>query len=101
MRCRGKRVITTIPGGQVQRAPTDLIDRDFLASAPNRCGVAGFTHLKTWSATVHVVFVGDTSSRRIVDWSAAAVQETVFVLDALEMAICQRDRDHSPFSQES
>ncbi|MFE3632780.1 IS3 family transposase [Streptomyces cellostaticus] len=36
---RGKRVITTIPGGQAERAP-DLVDRDFVAAAPNRCRVA-------------------------------------------------------------
>lgn len=89
---RGKRVITTIPGGQVQRAP-DLVDRDFAAAAPNRRWVADFTHVKTWSATVYVAFVVDTFSRRIVGWSAATVKETVFVLDALEMAIWQRDRD--------
>ncbi|MEU0673273.1 hypothetical protein ABZ330_10295 [Streptomyces sp. NPDC006172] len=44
-------------------------------------------------ATVHVAFVVDTFSRRIVGWSAATVKETVFVRDALETAIWQRDRD--------
>ncbi|WP_250405602.1 IS3 family transposase, partial [Streptomyces cellostaticus] len=92
---RGRRVITTIPGGQVERAP-DLVDRDFVAAAPNRCWVADFTHVKTWSATVYVAFVVDTFSRRIVGWSAATVKETVFVLDALEMALWQRDRDQQP-----
>ncbi|MFI9082101.1 IS3 family transposase [Streptomyces sioyaensis] len=92
---RGKRVITTIPGGQAERAP-DLVDRDFVAAAPNRCWVADFTHVKTWSATVYVAFVVDTFSRRIVGWSAAAVKESVFVLDALEMAVWQRDRDQHP-----
>ncbi|GFH37397.1 DDE-type integrase/transposase/recombinase [Streptomyces pacificus] len=89
---RGKRVITTIPGGQADRAP-DLADRDVAAAAPNRCWVADFTHVKTWSATVYVAFVVDTFSRRIVGWSAAAVKETEFVLDALEMAVWQRDCD--------
>gem|GEM_PF-673078 len=92
---RGKRIITTIPGGQVERAP-DLVDRDFVALAPNRCWVADFTHVKTWSAVVFVAFVVDTFSRRIVGWSAATVKETVFVLDALEMALWQRDRDQQP-----
>jgi putative transposase len=49
--------------------------------------------VKTWSATVYIAFVVDTFSRRIVGWSAATVKETVFVLDALEMAVWQRDRD--------
>jgi putative transposase len=34
-------VITTLPGGQVERAP-DRLDRDFVAAAPNRCWVADF-----------------------------------------------------------
>lgn len=92
---RGRRVITTIPGGQVDRAP-DRLDRNFVADAPNRCWVADFTHVKTWSAVVYVAFVVDTFSRRIVGWSAATVKETVFVLDALEMALWQRDRDQRP-----
>ncbi|WPW26452.1 IS3 family transposase [Streptomyces atratus] len=92
---RGKRVITTLPGGQVDRAP-DRLDRDFVAQAPNRCWVADFTHIKTWSGVVYAAFVVDTFSRRIVGWSAATVKEAVFVLDALEMAIWQRDRDQHP-----
>ncbi|MFJ8828389.1 IS3 family transposase [Streptomyces sp. NPDC102467] len=92
---RGRRVITTLPGGQTDRAP-DLVDRDFVAGAPNRCWVADFTHVKTWAGVVYVAFVVDTFSRRIVGWSAAAVKETVFVLDALEMALWQRDRDQRP-----
>ncbi|MCX4404435.1 MULTISPECIES: IS3 family transposase [unclassified Streptomyces] len=92
---RGKRVITTLPGGQVERAP-DLLDRDFVAGAPNRCWVADFTYVKTWAGVVYVAFVVDTFSRRIVGWSAATVKETVFVLDALEMALWQRDRDQHP-----
>ncbi|MFE0631231.1 IS3 family transposase [Streptomyces sp. NPDC058864] len=92
---RGKRVITTLPGGQVQRAP-DLVDRDFVAGAPNRCWAGDFTHVKTWAGVVYVAFVVDTFSLRIVGWSAATVKETVFVLDALEMAIWQRDREQNP-----
>nr|WP_102922492.1 DDE-type integrase/transposase/recombinase [Streptomyces noursei] len=83
---RGKRVITTLPGGQAERAP-DLLDRDFVAVAPNRCWVADFTHVKTWAGIAYVAFVVDTFSRRIVGWSAATVKETGFVLDALAMAL--------------
>lgn len=92
---RGKKVITTLPGGQAGRAP-DLLDRDFVAKAPNRCWVADFTHVKTWAGAGYVAFVADTFSRRIVGWSAATMKETVFVLDALQMAVWQRDRDQHP-----
>ncbi|WP_406410636.1 IS3 family transposase [Streptomyces sp. NBC_01614] len=92
---RGKKVITTIPDVSAQRAP-DLVDRDFVAPAPNRCWVADFTHVATFAGVVYVAFVVDTFSRRIVGWSAATSKETRLVLDALEMALWQRDRDQLP-----
>ncbi|EHM28704.1 putative integrase component [Streptomyces sp. W007] len=92
---RGKKIITTIPDGSVERAP-DLLDRNFVAPAPNRCLVADFTHVSTWSGVVYVAFVVDTFSRRIVGWSAALSKETRLVLDALDMALWQRDRDEQP-----
>ncbi|MFJ8406198.1 IS3 family transposase [Streptomyces microflavus] len=92
---RGRKIITTIPDSAVERGP-DLPDRNFVAAAPNRCWVADFTHVKTWSAVVYVAFVVDTFSRRIVGWSAATSKETRLVLDALDMALWQRDRDEQP-----
>ncbi|QOV43883.1 IS3 family transposase [Streptomyces chromofuscus] len=92
---RGKRVITTITDPAAGRAP-DLVDRDFVASAPNRCWVADFTHVAAWSGVVYVAFVVDTFSRRIVGWSASASKETQLVLDAVEMALWQRDREDRP-----
>ncbi|MER6617840.1 IS3 family transposase [Streptomyces xantholiticus] len=92
---RGKKLITTISDSSVERAP-DLLDRNFVAPAPNRCWVADFTHVKTWSGVVYVAFVVDIFSRRIVGWSAATSKETRLVLDALDMALWQRDRDEQP-----
>ncbi|WP_329537038.1 DDE-type integrase/transposase/recombinase (plasmid) [Streptomyces sp. NBC_01450] len=95
---RGRKVITTITDPAAGRHP-DLLDRDFVASAPNRCWVADFTHVATWSGVVYIAFVVDTFSRRIVGWSASTSKETRLVLDALEMALCQRDRDEFPHVQ--
>ncbi|MGW0971911.1 DDE-type integrase/transposase/recombinase [Streptomyces sp. NPDC002516] len=39
----------------------------------------------------------DTFSRCIVGWSAAISKETRLVLDALEMALWQRDRNQHPY----
>jgi putative transposase len=91
----GCRTATRIPPGRLPG-----VDRDFVAVAANRCWVADFTHVKTWSATVYVAFVVDTFSRRIAGWSAATVKETVFVLAALEMAMWQRDRNQQPVHPE-
>ncbi|MFD6891729.1 IS3 family transposase [Streptomyces sp. NPDC059957] len=55
--------------------------------------------MKTWSGVVYVAFVVDTFSRRIVGWSAATSKETRLVLDALEMALWQRDRDGLPYER--
>ncbi|MFF4189320.1 IS3 family transposase [Streptomyces sp. NPDC001691] len=95
---RGKKVITTITDPAAPRAP-DLVDRDFVADAPNRCWVADFTHVATWTGVVYIAFVVDTFSRRIVGWSAATTKETLLVLDALEMALWQRDRDQHPYTR--
>ncbi|WP_371666161.1 MULTISPECIES: DDE-type integrase/transposase/recombinase [unclassified Streptomyces] len=64
-----------------------------VASAPSRCWVADFTHVATWSGVVYVAFIVDTFSRRIVGWSASTAKETKLVLNALKMALRQRDRD--------
>ncbi|MFE9968555.1 IS3 family transposase [Streptomyces sp. NPDC005525] len=92
---RGRKVITTVPDGSVERAP-DLLDRRFVASAPNRCWVADFTYVRTWSGIVYVAFVVDTFSRRITGWSASHSKETQLVLDALVMALRQRDLEGRP-----
>ncbi|WP_079055782.1 hypothetical protein [Streptomyces caeruleatus] len=62
---RGKRVITTLPGRQVERGP-ERLDRGFVAAAPNRCRVADFTQVKTRSAAGYVAFVVDAFPRRAV-----------------------------------
>ncbi|MCY0929494.1 DDE-type integrase/transposase/recombinase [Streptomyces sp. H27-H1] len=50
----------------------------------------------TWAGVAYVAFVVDTFSRRIVGWSASTSKETKLVLDALEMALWQRDREGRP-----
>jgi putative transposase len=89
---RGKRVRTTIPAPSDPR-PTDLVDRDFTATAPNQLWVADFTYVATWAGTVYVAFAFDVFSRRIVGWRAATQMTTELVLDTLEMAIWARRRD--------
>lgn len=86
---RGKRVQTTISDPKNARA-TDLVDRDFTATAPNQLWVADFTYVATWSGTVYVAFIIDVFSRMIVGWRAATSMTTELVLDTLEHAIWSR-----------
>src|SRR4051812_30496428 len=71
----------------------DLVHRDFTASAPNRLWVGDITYLRCWEGVVFFAFVLDAYSRRIVGWQFAPHMRTELVLDALRMAIHQRDPD--------
>jgi len=91
---RGKRVFTTQPDETAPR-PTDLVERDFTAPAPNRLWVADLTYVRTWAGFVYVSFVFDVYSRFIVGWQAASHLRTDLALDALEMALWRRRSDVS------
>ena len=72
------------------RVCEDLVDRAFLAAAPNRLWVADITYLRTWEGWLYLVAVQDVFSRRIVGWSMADHMRTELVTDALQMALAQR-----------
>jgi putative transposase len=86
---RGKTPRTTIADESANRPP-DRVDRNFVASAPNRLWVADFTYVATRTGTVYVAFVIDVFSRRVIGWRAATKMTTPLVLDALEMALWAR-----------
>lgn len=92
---RGKAKRTTIPDGTADR-PTDLVERDCTAPAPNRLWVADFTYVATWTGVVYVAFVIDAFSRQIVGWKADTNMRTGLVLDTLEMALWTRERAGLP-----
>ena len=84
-----KRARTTIrvPGVRVCE---DLVDRAFLAAAPNRLWVADITYLRTWEGWLYLVAVQDLYSRRIIGWAMADHMRTELVIDALQMALQRR-----------
>ena len=83
---RGKPWRTTIPDPQAQR-PSDLVNRDFTAPAPDRLWVGDFTYLRTWEGRLYFAFIIDVFSRMIVGWQLACHMRTTLVLDALRMAL--------------
>jgi putative transposase len=86
---RGKPWRTTRPDPEATR-PGDLVQRDFAASRPDEKWFADFTYLRCWEGLVFFSFVIDAYSRRIVGWQFAAHIRTTLVLDALRMALHQR-----------
>ncbi|MFI7643785.1 IS3 family transposase [Nonomuraea sp. NPDC049400] len=85
---RRKRPRTTLSAGGV--LPADLLERDFVALAPNRRWVADLTYVATASGWVYTAFVMDLYSRMIVGWEVADNLRADLALSALEMAIWSR-----------
>ena len=71
------------------RAP-DLVNRDFAASAPDDLWVADITYIRTWAGFLYLAVVLDAWSRKIVGWKMANHLRTELVLEAIDMAIRQR-----------
>ena len=86
---RGHRKRTTFPAATGER-PADLVDRQFVAAAPNRLWVADLTYVSTWSGFAYAALIIDVFSRRIVGWRVATSRRAELALDALEMALWAR-----------
>jgi putative transposase len=85
---RRKFVITTAKSDS--RQASDLVERDFSASVPDRLWVADITYVRTCAGFLYLAVVLDAFSRRIVGWSMATTLATRLVLDALNMALMTR-----------
>jgi putative transposase len=72
------------------RPAPDLVDRNFVATAPNQLWVADITYVPTWMGFLYLAVVLDVFSRRIVGWAMENHLRTELVVDALNMAIGQR-----------
>ena len=68
----------------------DLVERNFTPPGPDRLWVADITQPRTDQGWLYLAVVLDGFSRRIVGWSMADHLRTELVIDALDMAIAQR-----------
>lgn len=68
----------------------DLVERAFVATAPNQLWVADITYVPTWAGFLYLAVVLDVFSRRVVGWAMANHLRTELVVDALDMAVGQR-----------
>lgn len=88
--CRRKWITTTTRADEDTIA-TDLVKRNFTASEKNRLWVADITYVPTWEGFLYLAVVLDAYSRRIVGWAMADHLQTGLVIDALDMAIWNRN----------
>jgi putative transposase len=89
---RGKAFKTTTRTDERQVRPADLVARRFRAPAPNRLWVADLTYVKTHTGWVYVAFIIDVHSRFVVGWQASRSLRSDLAIDALEMAVWNRQR---------
>ncbi len=81
---------TTTRRDKEARPAPDLVDRKFTAIGSNKLWVADITDIATSAGFLYLAVVLDAWSRKIVGWSMANHLRTELVLDALEMAVGQR-----------
>jgi putative transposase len=70
----------------------NVLDRQFVAQAPNQKWIADFTYIWTAEGWLYVAAVIDLFSRRVVGWSMKAEMTAGLVADALMMAIWRRGK---------
>jgi putative transposase len=75
------------------RPAPDLVQRHFVADAPNRLWVADATYVPTAEGFLYLAVVLDVFSRRIVGWAMSTHLYTELMLRALDMALAQRRPD--------
>lgn len=88
---RAKSTFTTGSDGAETPRPADLVERAFVAQAPNQLWVADLTYVRTHAGWVYVAFVLDVFSRIVLGWQVSTSLRTDLALDALDMALwCRR-----------
>lgn len=86
---RRKGCWTTVRDRDARPAP-GLVQRTFVADAPNKLWVADITYVPTWAGFLYLSVVLDVFSRRIVGWAMANHLRTELILEALDMALFRR-----------
>jgi putative transposase len=87
---KGRR--TTIGEGAETPRPADLVERKFVATAPNELWVADLTYVRTHSGWVYAAFILDVFSRLVIGWQVSTSLRTDLALDALDMGLWARQR---------
>ena len=79
---------TTVADPQVQAE--DLVQRRFVASAPDQLWFGDITYVRTWEGWLYLAIILDAYSRKVVGWAMAAHLRTELAMAALQMALRTR-----------
>lgn len=92
LRARPRRRGLPVDKDARHEAADNVLDRQFVATAPNQKWIADFTYVWTAEGWLYVAAVIDLLSRRVVGWSMSATMTAQLVADALMMAIWRRGK---------
>lgn len=81
--------VTTERNVRARPAP-DLVNRQFVADAPNVLWVADMTYIPTWTGFLYLAVVLDAFSRKVVGWAMGEQMTAELVIAALNMALHTR-----------
>jgi transposase InsO family protein len=96
MRLRGlrarqtKRFKVTTKRNKAHPVAPNLLNRDFEADRPNQKWLADITYILTQEGWLYLAAVLDLYSRRIIGWAMSDRMTSDLTVDALKMAIVQR-----------
>ena len=89
--CHRRRPFHTTQRDPVAEVAPDLVQRTFVASAPNRVWIADITYVPTRrEGFLYLAVILDAFSRRVVGWTMAEHLRAELVVGALEMAVWNR-----------
>jgi len=83
-----------IEGGKPSNVADNILARQFNSDAPNQSWVSDITYVRTYEGFLYVATVLDLFSRRIVGWSMDKTMDRHLVINALMMAVWQRQPEH-------
>jgi transposase InsO family protein len=91
LRCTTRRTYKApTTAGQAQTVAPNQLKRDLTVQAPEKVSVGDITYLPTGEGWLYLAVVLDLCSRAVVGWAMADHRRAELVIQALTMAICQR-----------
>ena len=85
-----RRFVATTDSTHVRPVAGNHLDRKFDVTTPNTVWAGDITYLPTAEGWLYLAVVLDLASRRVVGWSMSRSLERGVALDALRMALAQR-----------
>lgn len=85
-----RRYRCTTDSGHGMAIKGNLLERRFAVATPNTCWVTDITYLWTLEGWLYLAVVLDLYSRRVIGWSIGEGLERKLALDALRMALTDR-----------